>query len=155
MRVFAKTVLSIAFLALLVSCSTGPRKRVNPPKASIQQLAVQPDGRWKLSLRLQNFSNVGTAFATIDAKLTIGGQDAGRVVVNPGITVGPESADVVEATLTPNLGGKLVVASALAAGQSTTYTLSGNISTSKPKGEYQFSYDSRLDPAPGLNGVMR
>ena len=155
MRVILKTVLAIAFLALLAACSSGPPKRVNPPKASIQQLAVQPDGRWKITLRLQNYSNVSTEFASIDATLHIGGQDAGRIFVEPGIAVGPESADVVEATITPTLGAKLVVASAIAARQSSTYTLTGSIRTSKPKGNYNFTHDSQLDPAPGLNGVMR
>ena len=155
MRAAIQTVFAIAFLALLAACSTGPAKRINPPVASIQQLAVQADGSWKISLRLQNFSNVGTDFSAVDAKLFIGGQDAGRIVVNPGINIGPESADVVEATLTPSLGGKLVVASALAARQSATYTLTGSISTTKPKGTYNFTHDSQLDPAPGLNGVMR
>jgi hypothetical protein len=155
MRAIIKTVFAIAFLALLASCSSGPRKRINPPKASIQQLAVQPNGQWKLSLRLQNFSNVSTEFALVDATLNIGGQDAGRIQVNPGISVGPESADVVEATVTPTLGAKLVVASALAARQSATYTLTGSIRTTKPKGTYNFTHDSQLDPAPGLTGVMR
>ncbi len=155
MRIVIKTVFAIAFLALLASCSSGPRKRINPPKASIQQLAVQADGSWKISLRLQNFSNIGTDFAMVDAKLFIGGQDAGRVQVNAGINIGPESADVVDARLTPTLGGKLVVASALAARQSATYTLTGSIVTTKPKGTYNFTHDSQLDPAPGLNGVMR
>lgn len=155
MRIVFKTVFAIAFLAVLASCSSGPAKRINPPKASIQQLAVQPDGRWKLSLRLQNFSNVATEFASVDAKLVIGGQDAGRIVASPGISVGPESADVVETTLIPSLGAKLVVASALAARQSTPYTLTGSIITTKPKGNYDFTHDSQLDPAPGLNGVMR
>ena len=39
-----KTVLVISFLALLAACSSGPKKRINPPRASIQQLAVQADG---------------------------------------------------------------------------------------------------------------
>lgn len=155
MRSSVKTVFAIAFLALLTACSSGPRKRVNAPKASIQQLAVQADGQWQISLRLQNFSNISTAFSSVDAKLVIGGQDAGRIQVNPGIRIGPESADVVVATLRPSLEAKLVVASALAARQSTTYTLSGKIGTSDPKGSYEFSHDSQLDPAPGLNGVMR
>lgn len=150
-----KTVLVIAFLALLAACSSGPKKRINPPRASIQQLAVQADGSWQLSVRLQNFSSVSTAFSSVDAKLVIGGQDAGRVVLQPGISIGPESADVVVARLTPSLGAKLVVASAIASSQSTAYSLSGTIVTSKPKGNYPFNYDSTLNPAPGLNGVMR
>ena len=150
-----KTVLVIAFLALLAACSSGPKKRINPPRASIQQLAVQADGSWQLSVRLQNFSSVSTAFSSVDAKLIIGGQDAGRVVLQPGISIGPESADVVMARLSPTLGAKLVVASAIAASQSAAYSLSGTIVTSEPKGNYPFNYDSTLNPAPGLNGVMR
>jgi len=150
-----KTVLLISFLALLAACSSGPKKRINPPRASIQQLAVQADGSWQLSVRLQNFSSVSTAFSSVDAKLVIGGQDAGRVTLQPGISVGPEAADVVVATLRPTLGAKLVVASAIASSQSTAYSLSGTIITSKPKGNYPFNYDSTLNPAPGLNGVMR
>ena len=150
-----KTVLVIAFLALLAACSSGPKKRINPPRASIQQLAVQADGSWQLSVRLQNFSSVSTAFSSVDAKLVIGGQDAGRVVLQPGISIGPESADVVVARLSPTLGAKLVVASAIAASQSAAYSLSGTIVTSEPKGNYPFNYDSTLNPAPGLNGVMR
>ena len=151
----AKTVLVISFLALLAACSSGPKKRINPPRASIQQLAVQADGSWQLSVRLQNFSSVSTAFSSVDAKLVIGGQDAGRVVLQPGISIGPESADVVVARLTPTLGAKLVVASAIASSQSTAYSLSGTIVTTTPKGNYPFNYDSTLNPAPGLNGVMR
>jgi hypothetical protein len=155
MRPSLKFVLAIAVLALATACSSGPKKRVNPPRASIQQLAVQADGSWQLSVRLQNFSNVSTAFSSVGAKLVIGGQDAGQVVLSPGIAVGPESADVDMARLVPALGAKLVVASALASGQSTAYSLSGSIVTSDPKGSYNFNYDSTLNPAPGLNGVLR
>lgn len=155
MRNVLKYVFAIALLAFVAGCSSGPKKRVNPPRASIQQLAVQADGSWQLSVRLQNFSNISTGFASVAAKLVIGGQDAGQVVLSPGITVGPESADVVLARLTPALGAKLAVASALNSGQSTAYSLSGTIATSEPKGNYNFSYDSTLNPAPGLNGVLR
>jgi hypothetical protein len=155
MRSHARTVFAIAFLALLAGCASGPKKIVNPPKASIQELAVQPDGRWQLTLRLQNFSNVTTAFTSLDAKLYVGGEDAGQVQVTPGISVGPESADVVTASLSPALGAKVAVASALASRRSVTYTFTGTIKTSEPKGSWTFTHDSSLDPAPGLTGVMR
>ena len=140
----------------LASCSGGGvRKQINPPNASIQQLAVQPDGQWRLTVRLQNFSNVPTTFKSVTAKLQIGGQEAGSFELTPGMTIGPESADVLNASLKPSLGAKLAVASALAAGQSAAYALSGSIITTDPKGNYPFRYDSALNPAPGLGGVMR
>ncbi len=150
-----KTVFTIAVLGALSACSHAPRKVVNPPRASIQQLQARGDGSWQLDVRLQNFSNVPTAFATVHAELTIGGQDAGAIDVAPGITIGPESADIVAATLKPALGGKLAVASALAAGQSQRYSLKGTIVTTQPKGSYPFEFESSLNPAPGLPGVMR
>lgn len=150
-----KTVPAIALLCLATACSHGPRKIVNPPRASVQQLQVAPDGQWRLTLRLQNFSNVSTAFASMHASLRIGGQDAGVMDVTPGLSIGPESADVVQASLRPTLGAKLAVASALASGQAAPYTLEGSIVTSEPKGTYSFNFESSLNPAPGLPGVMR
>lgn len=155
MRPVFGIVSAIALSALLAACSSAPRKIINPPRASIQQLVVQADGQWLLTVRLQNFSNVSTAFQTVTAKLVLGEQDAGTMTLSPGITVGPESADVLTTTLRPALGAKLMVASALASGQSLRYVVSGKIVTSEPKGNYSFTFDSTLNPAPGLSGVMR
>jgi hypothetical protein len=155
MRIRLRTVSAIAFLALLSACASGPKKVINPPKASIQELAVLPDGRWKLTLRLQNFSNVSTRFAAVDAKLYVAGEDAGQVQATTDISIGPESADVVEAVLAPSVGAKVAVASALASRRGATYTLTGSIRATEPKGSWTFTHDSNLDPAPGLPGVMR
>jgi hypothetical protein len=150
-----KTVSAIALLALATACAHGPRKVINPPRASIQQLQVRPDGQWQLTLRLQNFSSVTASFTSMHAKVRIGGQDAGAVDVSPALSIGPESADVVQATLKPALGAKLAVATALAAGQAAPYALDGSITTGEPKGTYPFTFESSLNPAPGLPGVMR
>jgi hypothetical protein len=47
------------FALALTACSGGnpDRKQINPPRASLQQLTVLPNGQWRLVLRLQNFSN--------------------------------------------------------------------------------------------------
>ena len=155
MRTHLRTVSAIAFLALLSACASGPKKVINPPKASIQELTVQPDGRWKLTLRLQNFSSVSTHFAAVDAKLYVAGEDAGQVQASTDISIGPESADIVETTVSPALGAKVAVASALASRRGVTYTLTGSIRATEPKGSWTFTHDSNLDPAPGLPGVMR
>lgn len=156
MRPPFKTVLCIAFLAVLAGCSgNGVKKQINPPRASIQQLSAQPDGQWLLTVRLQNFSNVSTRFASVNGKLIVSGQEAGAFTLSEAITIGPASADVLSAMLRPALGAKLAVASALSSGQSAAYVLSGTITTTEPKGSYSFSHDSTLNPAPGLPGVMR
>jgi hypothetical protein len=150
-----KSVFAIALLCMAAGCSSSPKRVVNPPGASLQQLQVRPDGQWQLSVRLQNFSSVSTAFQAMHGTLTIGGQDAGAFDIAPAMSIGPESADVVQATLRPSLGAKTTVASALAAGQALRYTLGGTIVTSDPKGSYPLSFESSLNPAPGLPGVMR
>lgn len=156
MRSAFRGVLAIALLALIAGCSSGAlRKQINPPRASIQQLAVQPDGQWQLTMRLQNFSNVPTMFETVSVKLKVADQDAGSVALSPAMTIGPESADVVTTLLRPALGAKLQVASALTASQPVRYSVAGTIVTREPKGSYEVSYESTLNPAPGLNGVMR
>ncbi len=156
MRPAFRLVVAAALLTSLAGCSgPGIKKLINPPRASIQQLAVQPNGQWNLAVRLQNFSNVPMTFQSVSVKLLVSGHEAGSIAVSPGIAIGPESADVVNAVLTPGLGAKLAVASALSAQQSVRYTLTGTIGTEEPRRDYEFSYDSTLNPAPGLNGVMR
>ncbi|MFA6986709.1 MAG: hypothetical protein WC213_10935 [Arenimonas sp.] len=156
MRPAPRILLALAFSALIAGCGgSGVRKQINPPRASIQQLTAQADGQWQLIVRLQNFSNVPTSFESVNAKLVVAGLEAGPITLSPAITIGPESADVVTTTIKPAVTGKLVIASALASGQSVRYSVSGTIVTGDPKGNYSFTFDSTLNPAPGLPGVMR
>jgi len=146
---------AVVLTSLLAACGGNVKKQINPPHASIQELAALPNGQWKLSIRLQNFSNVPTQFASVNAKLSVGGQDAGTISLAPGLMIGPEAADVVTTTITPALAAKVTVASALSAGRPVRYVLVGRIVTSEPKGDAPFEFNSALNPAPGLNGVMR
>lgn len=148
--------LALVAAFVLVACAGGGGERqINPPRASVQELAVQDDGQWRLSVRLQNFSSVPTEFADVDAELEVGGQPAGTLRLSPALTVGPESADVAVVTFAPQSGAKTAVAAALASGRSVRYRVSGRIGTREPKGSYRFEYDSALSPVPGLAGVLR
>ena len=156
-RRFAALALCTLFLPL-VACggrSGMDKKQINPPRASVQQLTVLPNGQWQLVLRLQNFSNRSTKFEAVTASLRFGGQEAGAVAAAPNMDIGPQSADTVEAVITPTLEGKLAVASALSAGQSIRYRIAGQIDTTQRGGNYDFEYESSLNPAPGLPGVLR
>jgi hypothetical protein len=149
--------LALFVAVVLAACAGGGggKRRINPPRASVQELAVQADGTWKVKVRLQNFSSVPTTFADVDAQLEVGGQPAGALRLQPMLTVGPESADVAVATVAPQAGAKTAVAAALASGGGVRYRVSGQIRTSEPKGNYKSEYDSVLNPAPGLPGVLR
>lgn len=139
---------------LLAGCaSDGPVRHIFPPRASIQQLTIQPDGNWRLQLRVQNYSSVSETFSRVDARVEIGGKDAGSVSASPAMRIGPESVDIVEASLAPAADARTAVAS-LHAG-SIRYKLTGHITTSDPAGEHDYSFEGELSPIPGLTGVLR
>ncbi|MBB5207305.1 hypothetical protein [Chiayiivirga flava] len=156
-----RLVLSVSCLLLcgllLSACGGGgPRKRVFPPAASVQELTVLPDGTWSLAVRLQNFSNVSQRFASIDAALRIGGHEAGAIRGTPDLTVGPESVEIVVVTLAPSPDATAAVRAALDARRSVRYALAGDIASSEPdRRRDDFIHESQLTPVPGLSGVLR
>lgn len=143
----------LAILLLIIGCGGGIHRNVYPPRASIQQVTVQADGNWKIELRVENFSNVSTTMAMVSAKIELAGSDAGTVNATSSLRIGPESADVVEATLKPSATAAQAIASMH--GGSVAYKLSGRIVTSDPSGDYPYTFDGRLSAVPGLQGVLR
>jgi hypothetical protein len=156
------TILSI-FLAVFVllglaACATGPARRVSEPTASIQQLRVEADGRWTVDLRLQNFSNVTMRFEQVKLTLRAGEETAGELTADTALTVGPESADIAQVTLTPSAGARILVAGVLADRRNLDYTLEGTLMAAaedRKSREYRIRRSSALSPVPGLPGVLR
>lgn len=151
--------LALAATALLAACSGGPVRRVSEPAVSIQQLAVQADGGWSVSLRLQNYSSIPMRFDTVDIGVTLDGEAAGRLVDAPALEIGPESADVIAIGMQPDALGRMLLADALAAGRGVDYVLDGTV-TAAPADRgnarsYTVKRTSALSPAPGLPGVLR
>lgn len=145
----------LTIAALLAACSSGPPKRVFPPQASVQELRVQPDGRWSASIRIQNFSTVPMTFSRVTATLQVGGQDAGRIDFDPALRIGPGSTDIVQHVFQPGDAARTAVEAALRDRRNLRYSLAGRIATSDPKTDNPFEYQSGLDPVPGLTGVLR
>ncbi|WP_295940034.1 LEA type 2 family protein [uncultured Xanthomonas sp.] len=144
--------------ALLGACSDGIVRRVSDPAASVQQLTVNMDGSWKVDLRLQNYSSIPMRYDTLRLDLGVGGEAAGSLQAAPGISIGPETADVVSVALKPSSNARMAVADALAGRRSLEYTLKGSIAaTPEDKKPRSFEIDTRnmLSPAPGLDGVLR
>ena len=149
--------LLLAGIALLSACSSNPR-RVSEPAVSIQQLTVRADGSWALDLRLQNYSSIPMQFEQVALEVTVGDQSAGKLQQQINFSIGPETADVVNVTLQPSSQARIVVADVLAGGRSLPYELKGTVSaTPENKKQRQFDVEGRstLNPAPGLNGVLR
>ena len=147
------------FLALaLASCGGGMVKRVSEPAAGIQQLTVGNDGNWEVELRLRNYSSMPMRFDDIALRMKVGDEAAGTLSAAPGLSIGPESADVVKIRLQPSSPARIVMADALAGGRSLFYELEGTVkATPEEKKQRSFEVDGRnsLNQAPGLPGVLR
>lgn len=151
-----------ALLALVActlgACGSGPVRRISEPAASIQQLTVRADGQWDVQLRLDNFSSVPMRFTTTNIQVAFDNGAAGSVQTQPDISIGPESADVVNATVSPTADGRARIATALADGRSLNYTLGGNVDAAPQDAKvrtYKIKRESALTPVPGLAGVLR
>lgn len=153
-----RAVVCLALLIALASCASGPPRRISEPDARIQQLTVHANGSWSVDVRLQNYSTVQTRFDGISLKLTVGEQDAGTLQGQAGVTVPPESADVVTLPHAPSTAAKLALADALAAGRGIGYRIDGEVQAAPDEGRqrtYDIKHDSMLSPVPGLTGVLR
>ncbi|MEO6170256.1 MAG: hypothetical protein ABIO84_04905 [Lysobacter sp.] len=145
-------------VALLAACASGPVRRVSEPSARIQQLTVGTDGRWTAELRIENFSSIKMRFDAVQLVMRIAGADAATLSVQPGLTIGPESADVLSVAIAPSVAAKLAVADALAGRKGVDYSLAGTVSVTpdeQRQREFKIERASALSPAPGLPGVLR
>lgn len=155
---FKQLILIAATALLLASCSGGMVRRVSEPAASIQQLTVRADGSWSVDVRINNFSSIPMRFDAISLQMSLGGEQAGTLSGNAGISIGPESADVVTLTHAPTASARIVMADALAAQRGVGYVLKGTINATPEEGkprDYDIDRTSSLSPVPGLPGVMR
>ena len=155
-----RVLLALALAGLvLAACTSGPVRRVSEPAASIQQLTVAADGSWSVELRLQNYSSVPMRFDSLTLDVRIGDQAAGKLLHQPALTVGPESADVVSVTMRPDAGARMVLADALASRRGVDYALEGSIDAAPAdrgsSRSYRILRKSALSPMPGLPGVLR
>jgi len=150
-----QAVVALLLLALVAGCASGPPKRVFPPQVSLKELQVQADGQWVAQVRIQNYSTVPMRFSRLEATLSVNGQEATRISIDPGLSVGPGSNELVQHVFMPAAGPKAAVDQALANRRAVRYQLTGRIASSEPATDHPFDYQSALDPIPGLTGVLR
>ena len=150
--------LLILSLALAACGSSGPVRRVSEPAGNIQQLSVGADGSWTVELRLDNYSSIPMRFDRIDATMAIAGQPPVALQATPGITIGPETADVVVIRVEPSSNAKIAVADALARNTRISYHLGGHVTAAPDKGKprtYELDRDNALSQMTGLPGLLR
>ncbi len=158
MRFRPQYVLTAVLSLTLAACGGGMVKRVSEPAAGIQQLTVANDGSWDVELRLRNYSSMPMRFDDVSLRIKVGDEATGTLNAAPGLSIGPESADVIKVRLQPASPARIVVADALAGGRSLFYELEGTVkATPEEKKQRSFEVKARntLNQAPGLPGVLR
>src|SRR5690242_10346971 len=141
-------------LSLLAGCGP-PLHPINPPNASIQQLDVLPDGRWKVQIRLENFSDKTVHYAAFKAELRVGGVAASNIDLNPDMDIPGVNADVVETTLAPSADALKAFAADSKEPGGAPYELKGTINIPAAGKDFKFEHKSRLSPVPGVPNEYR
>jgi hypothetical protein len=152
MRIFS---LLLLFL-LLAGCADGPKPRMFPPGASLQELRVQADGQWVLALLLQNNARLGIRVSGVEGVLLVDGVEAARLSPTLDLGIAANGVERVELQVAPSAAAAARVTAALANGRGVSYVIEGHLRTSEPgKRQDPFRFESRLSPTPGLTGTLR
>lgn len=149
-----------ALVALLAAC--GPaRKSVFPPTVSVQQLAVQPNGTWRLTLRIQNNSYGGMDFTTLDGQLQVADLVPLRLHTTFERDIPAFASDVVPLDVlpTPAMSQALSAIAGKGSAGSLAYRIDGS-TLAKPEQEkkprdFSFSGHDWLSPVPGIANTYR
>ena len=153
-RLLRLATLAAAF-AVLAGCGGMQTHPINPPNASIQLLEIQPDGRWKLSIRLENFSDKTVHYSTLNAELRISGVEAAQLALRPDMDIPGLNADVIETTLAPSADLQKSFALDVKAPGGAPYELKGTIGVPAADKDFKFEHKSRLSPVPGIPNQYR
>lgn len=145
---------SLVALVFLAACG-GPTHPINPPNASIQQIDVLPDGRWKVQIRLENFSDKTVHYAALKASLRVGGVDAAELALNPDMDIPGQNADIVETTLAASADARKAFLADVKEPGGAPYELKGTINIPAAGKEFKFEHKSRLSPVPGIANEYR
>lgn len=157
-RVSSGAALGLSLTLILLNGCT-PVKRSVEPSVQIQQLQVLSDDKWAINVRLQNFSATTQTTTDVHLNLMLNDRLAATIKSAEVVAIPAESVDVLSINVQPTPSGRLWIADALASNHSLTYTLRGTIvahfSEKKRSNTYTLTQTHRLDPVPGLTGLLR
>ena len=143
-----------AALSLLAGCGP-PLHPINPPSASIQQVDILADGRWKVQIRIENFSDKTQHYTTFKAELRVSGLSAADLSLNPELDIPGDNADIVETMVTPSPDLSRAFAADVKQPNGAPYELKGTITIPAAGKDFKFEHKSRLSAVPGIANQYR
>ena len=146
----------LLLLGVLALSACAPTRPVFPPSAAVQEIRALPDGRWQVTLRVQNYALRGMHFARADLAFDIAGQAAGRLAAALDLEIAETGSD----TVTLPLQATPAARAALAADRhgNVAYALSGSLQAGPTRAElktYPITHRGYLSPVPGLPDAWR
>ena len=149
-----------ALVTGLAACGP-PKKSVFPPTVSVQQLLVQPNGQWQLTVRIQNNSYGSMDFHSLDGQLTVGESIPIRLHASFDLDIPAFAGDVTQIHVLPTaeMSAAIKVLAAKGSSGSLAYSLNGHASA-KPEQEkdvrdFSFHGSDWLSPVPGIANTYR
>lgn len=144
----------LCLLLSMVACG-GPVKRIFPPQVSLQEIVLQADGQVSVKFRIQNYSTIPSKYSKVTGSLKFGDIEATALDFNPDISVGPGSNEIIVQRLRFSAAALDALNAAIKNRSRLGYKLTGEITSSEPRGRYDINYESALNAVPGLSGTMR
>lgn len=154
-------IIPVMLLIVLAGCSSTPRRSMFPPTLSIQQLHVQPNGHWRMQVRILNNSYGSMEFRELHLTMLINNQPATQIDTRFKLDIPALSADVTEVDMMPSAAARNALAAIAGKGSagSLAYTLKGTASAipehrDSPR---DFDVDSHdwLSAVPGIADTYR
>lgn len=158
--------LALVLLVCGLAACGPPRQSVFPPTLTIQQMHVQPDGTWQLTLRFQNNSYTGMDYQSIEGDLQIAQGLPVRLHATFDLDVPSFSGDVlqVEVLPTPAMSQALQAVAAKGSAGSLAYAIRGTVHCmpnledrpdNKNPRDFPFTHNDYLSPVPGIANTFR
>ena len=149
-----KKIIMLCLMLGMAACG-GPVKRIFPPQVSLQEVVLQADGQVSVKFRIQNYSTVATNYSRVTGSLKFGDAEAVALDFNPETNVGPGSNEIVLQRFRLNTASQDSINAAIKNRTRLGYKLTGEITSSEPRGRYDIKYESALNAVPGLSGTLR
>jgi hypothetical protein len=158
--------LALLFLACVLAACGPQRQSVFPPTITIQQMKVQPDGTWQLTLRIQNNSYTGMDFQSIEGQLQVAQGIPVRVHAKFDLDIPSFAGDVLQIDVlpTPPMSQALQAIAGKGSAGSLAYAVNGTVHCTphledhpdnKNPRDFSFHSNDFLSPVPGIANTYR